>query len=62
MNTIELARQCGMLVLLEGRIGQQEYRSVSGSLDSLERFANALRAIDATSRNHPLQLRRCKPR
>lgn len=44
MNIIEMARQSGMLVLLEARIGREEYHSISGSLSALERFAAAVRA------------------
>ena len=42
MDIVEIATQSGMLVILDGRIGQQEYRSVHGSLQSLQRFATAL--------------------
>jgi predicted kinase len=37
----ELARGAGLTVILNGRIGHQEYRSVAGSLVSLQRFADA---------------------
>jgi hypothetical protein len=43
MDLIELARESGMAVLLDARIGCQEYVSVSGSLAALERFADAVR-------------------
>ena len=42
MDIVEIATQAGMFVTLDGRIGQQEYRSVHGSLQSLQRFATAL--------------------
>jgi hypothetical protein len=42
MNILELAREAGMLVVLDGRIGGAEYRSVHGNLDAFQRFANAL--------------------
>ena len=38
MNVLELARESGLTVLLDGRIGRQEYTSVSGSADALFRF------------------------
>lgn len=43
MDLIELARESGMAVTLDARIGQQEYVSVSGSLAALARFADAVR-------------------
>jgi hypothetical protein len=43
MNLIELARESGMAVLLDARIGREEYVSVSGSLAALARFADAVR-------------------
>ncbi len=43
MDLIELARESGMAVLLDGRIGREEYVSVSGSLAALARFADAIR-------------------
>jgi hypothetical protein len=47
MNVIELARESGMAVILDGRIGREEYQSVCGSLSALLRFADALRAATA---------------
>ncbi|HEV3106711.1 MAG TPA: hypothetical protein VGZ01_13585 [Trinickia sp.] len=44
MDLIELARESGMAVLLDARIGREEYVSVSGSLAALARFADAVRA------------------
>lgn len=44
MDLIALARESGMAVLLDARIGRQEYVSVSGSLAALARFADAVRA------------------
>lgn len=40
---LELARQAGLLVTLDGQIGREKYQSVAGSLTSFMRFANALR-------------------
>src|SRR6202161_1684381 len=42
MDLIELARESGMAVLLDARIGREEYVSVSGSLAALKRFAEAV--------------------
>lgn len=42
MNILELAADAGMLVLLDGRIGRTEYRSVHGTLDAFQRFVQAL--------------------
>lgn len=42
MDILEMARNSGMLVMLDGRIGREEYHSVSGSLQALQRFADAL--------------------
>jgi hypothetical protein len=42
-DILQTAREAGMTILLDGRIGQQEYRSVSGSEQALQRFAHAVR-------------------
>lgn len=44
MDLIELARESGMAVLLDAKIGQEQYVSVSGSLAALARFADAVRS------------------
>ena len=44
MDIIELARQAGLQVLLDARIGSQTYHSVCGSLPALQRFAEAIEA------------------
>lgn len=44
MDIIELARQAGLQVLLDARIGSQTYHSVCGSLLALQRFAEAIEA------------------
>lgn len=49
MDIIELAREAGLQVLLDARIGSQTYHSVSGSLPALQRFADA---VEATLREH----------
>ncbi|WP_175688707.1 hypothetical protein [Burkholderia anthina] len=40
---VALARDAGMLVILDGQIGRERYESVTGSLATLARFARALR-------------------
>jgi hypothetical protein len=42
MNILDLAADAGMLVVLDGRIGGTEYRSVHGTLDAFQRFVHAL--------------------
>ncbi|MEX3958328.1 hypothetical protein B0G57_11670 [Trinickia symbiotica] len=39
MDILDLARKSGMTVVLEAKIGRQEYQSVHGSLEALEAFA-----------------------
>jgi hypothetical protein len=40
---VQLAREAGLLVTLDGRIGRETYQSVAGSLASFLRFVDALR-------------------
>ncbi|CAB3746582.1 hypothetical protein [Paraburkholderia solisilvae] len=42
MDILKLARQSGMQVVLDARIGNAEYHSVHGSVSSLVNFARAL--------------------
>lgn len=42
MDILKIAADSGMQVILDGRIGREEYRSVVGSLQALHRFADAL--------------------
>jgi hypothetical protein len=44
VDVIQLARSAGLTVILNGRIGREEYHSVSGPISALERFAEAYRA------------------
>lgn len=37
----QIARDAGLTVLLDGKIGRQEYQSVTGNLAALQRFAEA---------------------
>ncbi|MCA8015231.1 hypothetical protein P4G95_25455 [Burkholderia vietnamiensis] len=47
---VALARDAGMLVTLDGQIGRERYESVTGSIATLARFAQALRqsVLEAT--------------
>lgn len=47
MDIIDMARASGMAVLLDGKIGREEYQSVCGSLWALQRFADAVRQATA---------------
>ena len=47
MNIVELAGDAGMLVVLDGRIGGTEYRSVHGTMDAFQRFVHALESAFA---------------
>jgi len=38
-DNFELAREAGLTVVLDGKIGREDYRSVSGSMEALVRFA-----------------------
>ncbi|WP_156992376.1 hypothetical protein [Paraburkholderia oxyphila] len=42
MDLIQMARASGLTVILDGRIGREEYQSVCGPISALERFADAL--------------------
>jgi hypothetical protein len=56
MNVVDTAHASGFTVILDGRIGREEYQSVSGSVSALQRFAEAVRQ-DAASQceSAPLQ-------
>jgi hypothetical protein len=43
MDIIDMARASGLVVILDGRIGHEEYQSVLGSISALQRFAESLR-------------------
>jgi hypothetical protein len=45
MDIVDVARQAGMTIVLEARIGRQEYHSVHGSLAALQSFAERVRAM-----------------
>ncbi|CAM2172246.1 STAS domain-containing protein [Burkholderia latens] len=42
VTLVALARDAGMLVTLDGQIGRERYESVTGSIATLARFAQAL--------------------
>ncbi|ALL68851.1 hypothetical protein K788_0000139 [Paraburkholderia caribensis MBA4] len=42
MDIIDLARESGLTVILDGRIGREEYHSVCGSISALSRFAESV--------------------
>lgn len=42
MDIIDMARASGLTVILDGRIGREEYQSVCGSILALQRFADSL--------------------
>jgi hypothetical protein len=48
MDIEKIASNSGMLVVLDGRIGREEYKSVYGSLEALQRFANSVRELAAS--------------
>ena len=47
MDIVKIARTAGLQILLDARIGRETYHSVSGSLSSLQRFADEVRAATA---------------
>ncbi|BEU25101.1 MULTISPECIES: hypothetical protein [Paraburkholderia] len=42
MDIIDLARESGLTVILDGRIGREEYHSICGSISALSRFAESV--------------------
>jgi len=58
MDIIDMARASGMTVILDGKIGREEYRSVCGSLSALQRFAEAVRHSKTGSNGNPKRVRR----
>ncbi|CAG9256109.1 hypothetical protein [Paraburkholderia caribensis] len=38
---IKLARAAGLTIVLDGTIGTQQYQSVTGTIEALQRFADA---------------------
>lgn len=44
MDVLKIARESGLAIILDGKIGREEYTSVSGSMNALLRFADAVRS------------------
>jgi hypothetical protein len=44
MDILDLARKSGMTVVLDAKIGREEYYSVHSSISALELFAQMVRA------------------
>jgi hypothetical protein len=44
MDILKIARESGLAIVLDGKIGREEYTSVSGSMSALLRFAEAVRS------------------
>ncbi|WP_144141105.1 hypothetical protein [Paraburkholderia sp. BCC1884] len=42
MDILDVARKAGMVVVLEGKIGREEYQSVHGSLAAFQRFVDSV--------------------
>jgi hypothetical protein len=56
MDIVDMAHASGFTVILDGRIGREEYQSVCGSVSALQRFAEAVRQDAASQRESaPLQ-------
>jgi hypothetical protein len=56
MNIVDMAHASGFTVILDGKIGREEYQSVCGSVSALQRFAEAVRQDAASQRESaPLQ-------
>ncbi|RZF29638.1 hypothetical protein EVC45_10595 [Paraburkholderia sp. UYCP14C] len=47
---LSIARNAGMLVMLDAQIGRERYQSVAGSVTSLQRFASELCQLMQTDR------------
>jgi hypothetical protein len=43
LDVLKVARDSGMTILLDARIGRVEYQSVSGTEEALQKFAHAVR-------------------
>jgi hypothetical protein len=57
MDIIDMARASRMTVILDAKIGREEYQSVCGSLSALQRFAEAVRHSKAGSKGNPMCVR-----
>lgn len=62
MDIIGMARESGMAVILNARIGREEYHSVCGSLSALQKFAEAVQQNTANrAAGHKRQHRSARP-
>ncbi|MGF6770259.1 hypothetical protein P3T18_002738 [Paraburkholderia sp. GAS199] len=62
MDIIDMARQSGMAVVLDARIGREEYHSVCGSLAALQKFADAIRSTTrCTTEQDHMEERQARP-
>ena len=52
MDIIDMARASGLTVILDGRIGREQYQSVCGSVSALQRFAESLRQCAVDEHEH----------
>lgn len=43
MDMLKIARESGLAIVLDGKIGREEYTSVTGSMSALLRFGEAVR-------------------
>ena len=57
MDIIDMARASGMTVILDAKIGREEYQSVCGSLSALQQFAEAVRHSKAGSKGNRKRVR-----
>jgi hypothetical protein len=48
MEILRIAEDSGLQVIVDGRVGREEYSSVHGSIAAFERFAKAILAYAAT--------------
>lgn len=44
MDMLKIARESGLAIVLDGKIGREEYSSVYGSIGALLRFGEAVRS------------------
>ncbi|MFP3563467.1 hypothetical protein [Paraburkholderia sp. SIMBA_030] len=44
MDILDMARKAGMTIVLDAKIGRQEYQTVYGSVKALESFAELVAA------------------
>ncbi|AXF06081.1 hypothetical protein [Paraburkholderia hospita] len=57
MDIIKIARESGFVVLMEGRIGQDQYTSVCGTEEALKSFAEAMQLASSTKAVRSIRFR-----